>query len=226
MKKFYRSSAMTVLLFAMAAILLLVATVGGTQAALSARSNNYYSALSLKSIGVDLVKTGTGLNGEYALIGKDYPYEISAKNTGEIPQYVRAVVYRYWKSDEGKVLDTSVDPGMIVTGFDNNAAGYNNSNWYLDEGSSTVERQIYYYKTALSVGETTEALFDGVRIEPAITKTVTIGSDGRYAYVYNGLQAVVDIEIDAIQTHHAQDAMHSAWGMSNDLLSALGFPNE
>ena len=217
---------MTGLLFAMAVILLLVATVGGAQAALTARSNNYYSALSLKSIDVDLVKTGTGLEGEFAQIGKDYLYEISAKNTGEIPQYVRAVVYRYWKSEEGKILDTSVDPGMIVTGFENNAAGYNNSNWYLDEDSSTEERQIYYYKTALSVGGTTEALFDGVRIDPTITKTVKIGSDGRYSYVYNGLQAVVDVEIDAIQTHHAQDAMHSAWGMSDDLLSALGIPNE
>jgi hypothetical protein len=226
MKKFYRSSAMTGLLFVTAVIFLLVATVGGAQAALTAKSNNYYSALSLKSLDVDLVKTGTGLNGEYALIGKDYPYEISAKNTGEIPQYVRAVVYRYWKSDEGKVLDTSVDPGLITTGFENNEAGYNDSNWYLDKESSTVERQIYYYKTALSVGETTERLFDGVRIDPKITKTVKIGSDGRYSYVYNGLQAVVDIELDAIQTHHARDAMHSAWGVSDDLLSMLGIPNE
>ena len=49
--------------------------------------------------------------------------------------------------------------------------------------------------------------------------------NGSYVYAYSGLEAVVDVEIDAIQTHHAQDAMRSAWGVSDTVMTALGIPN-
>lgn len=226
MKKLYRSSVMTFLLFAVAVILLFSATVGGAQAALSARSNNYYSAIELKNIGLDLIKTGPGLEGESARIGRDYAFQISGKNTGEIPQYVRVVVYRYWKDENGKILDTNIDPGMIITKFENNTAGYNDTSWYLDEDSSTVERRIYYYRTVLPAGKEgiTELLYDQVQIDPAVAKVVKI-VNGSYVYAYSGLEAVVDVEIDAIQTHHAQDAMRSAWGVSDTVMTALGIPN-
>lgn len=59
MKKFWRSTTMTAILFLLALSLLSVGAIGGTQAALNIRSNNYYSAFNLDHIGVALLDNGT-----------------------------------------------------------------------------------------------------------------------------------------------------------------------
>ena len=38
-------------------------------------------------------------------------------------------------------------------------------------------------------------------------KTIT------YVYEYDGYQFTIDAEVDAVQTHNAQDAFKSAWGV-------------
>ena len=58
MKKFWRSTTMTVVLFLLALGLLSVGAIGGTQAALNIKSNNYYSAFDLDHIGVALYNGG------------------------------------------------------------------------------------------------------------------------------------------------------------------------
>ena len=54
MRKNSRSSVMTLLLFVLAAVLLLAGTIGGTQAALSVYSDVYDTDFKLKNIGVTL----------------------------------------------------------------------------------------------------------------------------------------------------------------------------
>ena len=161
-------------------------------------------------------------------IGKTYPFEITAKNTGTIPHYLRMVVYRYWIDENGnKILDTRYDPQMIETSFTNDAdevIDYNSSAWYKDP-FSTPERSIYYYRTILPDGGMTAPLYDKLDISTDIRNYVTI-KDNQYEYFYNGKRFEVYIEVDAVQTHHAQDAMRSAWGMSGDLMNTLGIPNE
>ena len=59
MKKFWRSTTMTAIMFLLALGLLSVGAIGGTQAALNIRSNNYYSAFDLDHIGVALLNNGS-----------------------------------------------------------------------------------------------------------------------------------------------------------------------
>ena len=58
MKKFWRSTTMTAIMFLLALGLLSVGAIGGTQAALNIRSNNYYSAFNMDHIGVALLDNG------------------------------------------------------------------------------------------------------------------------------------------------------------------------
>ena len=42
---------------------------------------------------------------------------------------------------------------------------------------------------------------------------VTEGNTIRYVYDYSGYSFTLDAEVDAVQTHNAQDAIKSAWGV-------------
>ena len=171
----------------------------------------------------DLKQKGAQTGDEMIKIGKTYPFEIMAKNTGTIPHYLRMVVYRYWTDANGnKIVDNRYDPQMIETSFGTN--DYNDQFWYEDP-FSTPERSIYYYRTILPVGEMTEPLYTTLDISTDIRNYVTI-KDNQYEYFYNGKKFEVYIEVDAVQTHHAQDAWRSAWGVSENILSTLGIPNE
>ena len=126
MKKILRSPVITGLLFLLAAVLLFAGTVGGTQAALSVKSKNYYSAFNLEHIGVTLYENGKAIayrnygskaasgftekqDGNLVLnnlgddkevkIGKQYPCAITTQNTGTIDQYVRVTIRKYWVKD-------------------------------------------------------------------------------------------------------------------------------
>ena len=88
--------------------------------------------------------------------------------------------------------------------------------WIVDENSSTPERTVLYYTKALPVGETTPALSDTIRVNESIAQDVTKQVDGntiRYTYKYDGYSFHVDAEVDAVQTHNAQEAIKSAWGV-------------
>lgn len=76
MKKFFRSSVMTVLLFIMATILLFAGTIGGTQAALQIESNNYYSAFNVSHIGVTLREN------EVNVSNRNYGEKAAGENLG------------------------------------------------------------------------------------------------------------------------------------------------
>ncbi len=60
MKKFFKSSVMTALMFALSILLLSVGTIGGTQAALQRESNLYQGQISMKNIGVTLSESTNG----------------------------------------------------------------------------------------------------------------------------------------------------------------------
>ena len=40
-------------------------------------------------------------------------------------------------------------------------------------------------------------------------------------YKYDGVEFHVDVEVDAVQTHNAQDAIKSAWGVDAAALGIL-----
>ena len=276
MRKFFRSSVMTVLLFIMSTILLFAGTIGGTQAALQIESNNYYSAFNVSHIGVTLRENGGDVSnrdyGEKAagenqgwasnnqngplemnalgedkafVIGKNYDFAVDVKNTGEIDQIVRIVVYKYWAqaNAEGpkgwfhgdkakKLTDTHYDPDLIFLAYDADGLNpdeytkdkYNADEWIKDD-TSTEERQVYYYKYVLTKESDTEDLFSTLQVKKAAAQTRV---ENGTAYMYDGLGFVVELEADAIQTHNWQKAMKSAWGVSDTIITELAktLPNE
>lgn len=277
MKKLSRSPVVTGLMFMLAVVLLFAGTVGGTQAALQVYSSDYLSAFDLDHIGVtllennnivayrnygttaaagftedqdgDLVMNSLGNDSELK-IGKDYDFEIKARNTGTIDQYVRVTIYKAWYDASGtngpkgwfhgnntpKIRDTQYDLSNIVLSYkvNNSYLDYNTTNWVkdTDEYSDTKERDIYYYKGTLVPGQETEPLLTTLKISPnvALTPVVkTVGNTTYYTYAYDGLGFVVKAEVDAIQTHHAGKAIRSAWGMANNSIMAqmgISDPNE
>ena len=270
MKKIMRSPVVTGLMFILAAALLVVGSIGSTQAALQVRSRNYYSAFDLDHIGVTLLENGTAVafrnygstaasgftevqGGNLVLnslgtdkdfkIGKQYPFEITAQNTGTIDQYLRVTIHKYWMQsvtasgakgwfhgeNGSKIIDNIYKPEYIELGYKGGTKNYNSENWIQDTSSSTAEREIYYYKGILKPGAATAPLFSNLSISKTMSKdcvVTTVGNKTIYTYAYDGYAFVVEAEVDAVQTHHARAAINSAWGANGTVLTAMGIPNE
>jgi hypothetical protein len=83
----------------------------------------------------------------------------------------------------------------------------------------------------LPAGQTTSAFSDTIRVNSAIATKVTEertqDADGNTlittTFSYDGYRFLLEAEVDAVQTHHAQEAIKSAWGVdviiSGDSLS-------
>lgn len=229
----------TVALLAAAAVLLATSTVGSTRAALTYYSDNYAAEVTVSSIGVSLLENGekvayrdymhkddqwseasgtllAGLlgEGEELVLGQKYEEEISVANSGSIDSYVRVILTKSWQDADG-VKDTTLSPDLIDLGI------VEGNGWIVDEDASTTERTVLYYTDILSVGETTPAVTDTVRIDPSIgtkvIQTVETVENGlktiTYVYEYDGYIFNIEAEVDAVQTHNAEDAIKSAWGV-------------
>lgn len=224
----------TVLLLAASAVLLVGSGVGSARAALTYYSENYSAQMNMQSIGVSLVENdavvssrdyvsdnewsgsteGTLLanmlgEDEKFTPGKRYNEAISVKNSGNIDTFVRVILTRSWQDAEGK-KNTSLSTDLIELNY------LTDNGWVIAEDQSTPERTVLYYTKALPVGETTPALSDTIRVNESIAQDVTKQVDGntiRYTYKYDGYSFHVDAEVDAVQTHNAQEAIKSAWGV-------------
>lgn len=238
----------TVLLLAASAVLLAGSGVGSARAALTYYSENYSAQMNMQSIGVSLVENdavvssrdyvsdnewsgtteGTLLanmlgEDEKFTPGKRYNEAISVKNSGNIDTFVRVILTRSWQDAEGK-KNTSLSPDLIELNY------LTDNGWVIAEDQSTPERTVLYYTKALPVGETTPALSDTIRVNESIAQDVTKKVDGntiRYTYKYDGYSFHVDAEVDAVQTHNAQEAIKSAWGVDvsvNDDETVMSLP--
>jgi len=224
-KKF---SLLTVLLAVLATCLLLVGGIGVTRAVLI-ESDTYSGTLETPDIAIQLNENGTAVSGEDALlkglfkagesltIGKIYDEVLTVTNTGSADQFARVTLYKYWTDEEGKRVD--LDPAYIklVLGED----------WAVDETSSTPERTVVYYTKVLAPGEESTPLLTKISADSEVSILVAqetvdtqVVDDVTYTkiettYVYDGLSLNLEASADAIQTHHAQDAIEASWGTTN-----------
>ena len=165
------------------------------------------------------------------------------ENTGDIDQYVRVTIYKYWvnppeedeagnlrRDGEGRVIRTKLlelSPDLIDLHLINCGLSGENQPWILDTDSSTRERTVLYYREILKApGEgvdpaqtRTADLTDYLRIDPSVADAVyeTTETNGAYTtitttYVYDGAEFRIRAQVDAVQTHSAEDAIWSAWG--------------
>ena len=155
--------------------------------------------------------------GESLVLGKTYQENLKVRNTGTINQYVRVSIYKYWLDSEGKkrqdLSPALIDLNLVNLGTD----------WIEDESARTQERTVLYYNKLLCAqgeGQSETPLFaDTLTIDGSIAKKVSqeTNKTGNYTtivttYDYDGISFQIEVEVDAVQEHNAEDAIWSAWG--------------
>lgn len=162
--------------------------------------------------------------------GKVYKEEIAVRNAQETPVYVRMIIRKYWinttTDEEGTVTAGEktpvLSPDQIHLTY--GTQPYNVGSWFIDEDEHTSESDTYYYRTQLMGGEDTEPLFtrlsiDGSLLSDTYMTTEESTKDGvttiTYTYDYDGYAFIIKADVQALQTHNANDAIHSQWGVYN-----------
>lgn len=147
-------------------------------------------------------------------LGKRYSYEISVKNSGDIDTYVRMIIKKTIQDANGD-KDTTISPELIELEF-------SNEDWIIAEDQSTPERTVCYYKKILEMGSTTPNLINSIKVDNSIgkiSKEKLVTDENGYETIEVGYAGAeksfnLDMEVDAVQTHNAADAIKSAWGVN------------
>lgn len=147
-------------------------------------------------------------------LGKRYSYEISVKNSGDIDTYVRMIIKKTIQDANGD-KDTTISPELIELEF-------SDGDWIIAENQSTPERTVCYYKKILEMGSTTPNLINSIKVDNSIGKISTeklVTDENGYETIEVGYAGAeksfkLDMEVDAVQTHNAADAIKSAWGVN------------
>ena len=216
-RDFLSRPSVTVALLALALVLLGGSTLGGARAALTVESQDYNSRITTNSIDVGLVENGTLvrdnklvlLGQEKLAVGKTYSESLAVRNTGEYEEYVRVTVYKYWLDEKGNKYP-DMDSEWIKLNF------AKNSGWTIDGDSTTEERTVLYYASPLASGATSNAFLESFFIDKGAGRLVTQteGNVIHTTYVYNGKSFCLDVYVDGVQTHSADKAKLSAWGVN------------
>lgn len=146
-------------------------------------------------------------------LGKRYSYEISVKNSGDIDTYVRMIIKKTIQDANGD-KDTTISPELIELEF-------SDGDWIIAENQSTPERTVCYYKKILEMGSTTPNLINSIKVDNSIGKISAeklVTDENGYETIEVGYAGAeksfkLDMEVDAVQTHNAADAIKSAWGV-------------
>ena len=215
LKSIMRSPVFAVVLFVVAAGLLLFGAVNAVQAAPRVQSNDYQAEVELSSIQTALVEDGNVVEGDDALltkfpadgsqfaVGKTYDYSLAVRNTGSADEYVRVTVTRYWEKDGKKAVELS--PDLIDLHFVEGG-------WKIDSAATTPERTVLYYASPVAAGGETTPFTDTLRIDGKVLSKATKLADGSFELDYEGLEFRIKVVADAVQTHNGEEAMTSAWG--------------
>ena len=236
-RKFLSKPAVTAVLFALALLLLGSSTVGGALAALNIQSEYYNSEVEVYNIGVALVEQNAKgkfveVSGKNALMGseteiakmikeddklipgKTYPEVLALRNVGDINEYVRVSVFKYWLDEDGNKFP-EMNSDWIELGF------VTGKGWTIDPTSGTEERTMLYYAPLLAPGEDTTPFLESVTINDVILTKVSQTSfvqNGvtviKTSFIYNGKQFCLEVIADGVQDHNADQAKLSAWGVN------------
>ncbi len=157
---------------------------------------------------------------EKLALNKSYEEKLTVRNSGAIDEYVRVRIYRYWMKDGRKI--TTLSPSLIKLNL------VNSDQWIREPGAAgeDTEKECMelYYKGILPSGSETAAFADSIKIDGQVAQEARIEEEGNVIttiYKYDGVEFHVDIEVDAVQTHNAQDAIKSAWGVDAASLGIL-----
>ena len=217
MKKLVKKSPVLAVLFVLAVLLLAVSGIQTGRAALTYKSENYETQVDMKNIGIDILENGdvvsggvllekmlSGDSGETDLVfGQTYTEELADKNTGSIDQFARVTVTKYWADIKG--TDESGNPVAGEKRPDLNPEyielGLSDAGWVEDGSVRTDEQCVLYCTSKLASSQVSKPFAVSVSINP---------NAGRYT----NCMFVIEVSADAVQTHNAESAVKSAWGVS------------
>lgn len=151
--------------------------------------------------------------------GASYEEKLTVTNTGEIDSYVRVIIYKSWKDTSGN-SNTVLSPELIRLEAD----GTDYNGWVKDtkasgsgsENGDYRERIVLYYTKPIASGAETPSFNETLSIDPEVMKVFSqtrTGNQITTSYAYDGYSFNLEVEADAVQTHNAQDAIKSAWGV-------------
>lgn len=248
LKSILSNKAVFGVLLTLALCLLCFSGVKTSQAALTYVSEYYAAEMTVSSIGITLTENEADISSrDYAgsdnvwnetqgvllgnllaedesfQIGTEYPERITVRNSGNIDEYVRVIILRYWTDSDG-TKRTDLAPDLIDLHV------LEGSGWLLDESASTPERMVFYYSRILPVGATAPDITDTIRVDGSlaenVTTTETVNDAGQTVikteFMYNGVRMNLEAEADGVQTHNAQEAIKSAWGVDAVIDAAGG----
>lgn len=145
--------------------------------------------------------------------GKKYKEEMCVQNTGAIDEYVRVIITKKWIDADGK-KNNGLNSEFIRIETNNQ------ENWIITEDKSIKERYVMYYKKIIPSGEYSTNFIDNIIIDPEVIKKYEIEeeitTEGKVITMkslYDNNSVDLNIEVDAVQTHNAEEAMKSAWGV-------------
>ena len=149
----------------------------------------------------------------------DHPYteKLTVSNSAEIDQFVKVCIYKRWvRTVDGETVpDTELEPAAINLNVISGSNG-----WILDKSKTTKERTVLYSARPLKAGEMAKAFTDTLTLEGWVTgeaETKQWTEKGvsytRTTYDYDDVSFIIEVEADAVQTHNAEDAIKSAWGV-------------
>ncbi len=163
--------------------------------------------------------------GEKLALNKRYDEKLTVRNSGTIDEYVRVRIYKYWTKSGSQEKVTTLSPSLIDLNLVNEGQWIKNpDDVRAIESGNEKECMELYYKGILPSGSETAAFADSVRIDGQVAADAEIIRDGKTittVYKYNGVEFHIDVEVDAVQTHNAQDAIKSAWGVDAESLGIL-----
>jgi hypothetical protein len=136
------------------------------------------------------------------------------RNSGNINEYVRVSVYKYWLDPDGnKTAELNSD--WIKLGF------VTDNGWSIDADSTTEERTVLYFANYIEPGKDTTPFMDSITINEAATKRITkteVVEDNvtkiSWTYDYNGYSFCIEVYVDGVQDHNVAAAKTSAWGVN------------
>lgn len=229
-----RSLGLSLGMLALSLALLLGGAIGTARAVPLIESQYYTAGVQMYDIGVTLLENGVAVgsrdyvpNSEYVWaegfvpllgnllkegesfqLGRQYPEALAVRNSGSIDEYVRVNLYKYWIDKNGEKIQT-LSPDRIRLNITPGGG------WVVDPKAGTTERTVLYYTEVLPVGATTPTFTDTLTVDGKLPYQVKQSEkDGviTTTYDYEGVSFQIEAEVDAVQTHNAEQAIWSAWG--------------
>lgn len=154
-------------------------------------------------------------------IGKKYQSNLRVYNPeGGIDEYARATIYLQLVDEAGNIITDENIYKKIEDAIDIEYG----ENWIYDEGATAITqnkgiRKVLYHSKIIKIGEHTSNFLSGITLNGKIlnaksttARTENNGTVNTITYDLEGMKLQIEVQVETVQTGHAEDAILSSWG--------------